>query len=359
MNANRPLNVIRCLAVCVLSIVLLPLCAASQEVETTIEHEAGFYYTIEKGDTLWDLSDQFFDLPWLWPELWRENRQIPNPHRIYPGERIRLYQQEGRDALRLTPPEAKTGEAENAAAAATAPAVEAAPEPVYYLYPAIDAVGFITKDPPAPLGTIFNVEGGQQLVDQGTVVYLRYPPGDTHQLLQGGRYTIYRRLQPTTDRRRNKQLGTQYYVVGILEITALKTEFAVAQILRSFRAVNLDDFILPYRQRSPKIPIVPSVQGLEGEIVVSEEHREIMGDFTVAFIDKGTRDQVQPGQFYSIFKQSQEPIIPKTKNRVALPPVDYGHLIVLHAEQETATVLITQSDHHIEPGARIRTPINE
>jgi hypothetical protein len=76
----------------------------AQENERTLTHEAGFYYTIQRGDTLWDLSDQFFDSPWIWPELWNKNRQIPNPHWIYPGERIRLYQGEGTDKLSLTPP---------------------------------------------------------------------------------------------------------------------------------------------------------------------------------------------------------------------------------------------------------------
>ena len=48
--------------------------------EQEIQHESGIYYTIQKGDTLWDLSERFFDSPALWPGLWQENHQIPNPH---------------------------------------------------------------------------------------------------------------------------------------------------------------------------------------------------------------------------------------------------------------------------------------
>ena len=69
----------------------IPLSTAAAEGDKTVEYETGFYYTVQKGDTLWDLSQKFSDTPWQWPELWKENQEISNPHRIYPGERIRLY----------------------------------------------------------------------------------------------------------------------------------------------------------------------------------------------------------------------------------------------------------------------------
>ena len=63
--------------------------------EESINYETGFYYTVQEGDTLWDLSQKFSDTPWQWPEIWKENSQIANPHRIYPGQRIRLYRRLG------------------------------------------------------------------------------------------------------------------------------------------------------------------------------------------------------------------------------------------------------------------------
>ena len=54
--------------------------------EQEVPHESGIYYTIQKGDTLWDLSERFFDSPALWPGLWKGNHQIPNPHWIYPTD---------------------------------------------------------------------------------------------------------------------------------------------------------------------------------------------------------------------------------------------------------------------------------
>ena len=81
----------------IILIVLLavPLSPAAAETPPNVNYETGFYYTVQEGDTLWELSRKFSDTPWQWPEMWKENDQIANPHRIYPGERIRLYRRRG------------------------------------------------------------------------------------------------------------------------------------------------------------------------------------------------------------------------------------------------------------------------
>lgn len=48
-------------------------------------------YTLEKGDTLWDVSDTFFGDPEFWPKIWALNKQgIFNPHEITPGDQIQF-----------------------------------------------------------------------------------------------------------------------------------------------------------------------------------------------------------------------------------------------------------------------------
>src|SRR5687767_8266877 len=44
------------------------------------------YYIIVRGDTLWDLAGKYLGNPYLWPQIWDENRYITDAHWIYPGD---------------------------------------------------------------------------------------------------------------------------------------------------------------------------------------------------------------------------------------------------------------------------------
>ena len=43
-------------------------------------------YIIQKDDTLWDLAEEWLGDPFLWPQIWDENRYILDSHWIYPGD---------------------------------------------------------------------------------------------------------------------------------------------------------------------------------------------------------------------------------------------------------------------------------
>jgi hypothetical protein len=356
---NRRINSTALITVFLLLPLLFLEPSRAADTIDVVESETGFYYTIQKGDTLWDLSNHFNNSPWLWPELWEGNDQITNPHWIFPGERIRLYRKSGSQAIGHTEVAQPVAVVQPEPVTPVKPAEGKKASAPFFVYPAIDRVGFIRKPPVAPSGTIFEVQGRKVLISEGDMVYIR-PEGDDAQavLIPGSRHTVFRQMKPTDDRDSTETIGTQHYILGIVEVTKKEPDMVIARVLKSFRPIRVDDMLMPYRQRSSNIELKPSIPGIDGQIIISEDHLDLTGDYTLAFIDKGRADNIQVGQQYSIYSKQKTVLEKNVISSKSLPPVDFGTFLVLHTEQTTATVIITSAQNVIFPGERFRTPVN-
>ena len=290
---------------CVLTVVFFALSAgfAAEQNPSETQYKTGFYYTIQKGDTLWGLSERFADSPWIWPDLWRENGQIANPHWIYPGQRIRLYRRDwsGKTVTPEFEPKASSP--------------QAAP---YYWYASMDKIGFIRREAVVPSGAIFKNRENKSMISAGDQVFIHKNEGSDFS--PGNRFTVYRTLQPTQGKRTIPKAGVQHYFTGIVEITRNEPKYAVGEVLQSFRSIGRNDLLMPYTPRDAKIPLKDATASLRGAIIVSEEHQEIIGDDTVVFIDKGEKDGVMPGQTYNVFYQAIGRPNPRDREEILLPP---------------------------------------
>lgn len=61
-----------------------------QDPERKAETVAYKEHTVVTGDTLWDISSKEIADPFLWPKIWKENPEIKNPDRIYPGQKVKI-----------------------------------------------------------------------------------------------------------------------------------------------------------------------------------------------------------------------------------------------------------------------------
>lgn len=319
----------------------LPLYSA--EPEESVDVESGLYYTIQKGDTLWDLSRKFMDTPWQWPEMWKENDQIPNPHWIYPGERIRLYRQHD-----LTLPD--MGEE-------PMPEVKAPVRPApYYIFSRIDMVGFIRKEPVTPVGEVFKTMEGRTIVSVGDEIYVR--PAEAGARMPHGRFYVYKTFDPIRTSTWSEPIGTQHMLTGIVEVIENQPEYARCRIIRSFRAIETGQKLMPYERRSAKIPLQPGPTGLSAAILSAEEGSSVFGDNTIAFMNKGEKDGVSPGQVFEVLFKQSEKIRKKDKEATTLSPLPVGKVLVLLTQPGFATVLVTGAENELLPGATVRAPLH-
>lgn len=365
MSCQNFIRVSLCLFVGIALLYAAPTAAAAEEAPKEIPHESGMYYTIQKGDTLWDLSKRFFDSPEQWPDLWKQNNEIPNPHWIYPGERIRLFRQEGIEKIKepektLPPEKPKKVEL---------PKAPPPQEPPYYYYAPIEHVGFIRKEPVKPSGTIFRTQDDKTMLSQGDVVYVR--PAKHTILYEGATYTVYRTIKGMRGKKYSELLdvhGTQHFFAGVVEIIKPDADYYVARVIRSYRDIRIDDLLMPYQPRSAKIILKESKQGVLGQILTNEDRDRMFGDNMVAFIDKGKKDGIEVGQTYSVFYEDQHGLKFSAQGGLAKSPavretlqtpVDFAKILVLLTEETTSTVLVTYSEKDLYPTAKIRTPVQK
>ncbi len=343
MNFKIPSRIKMWLSIFLFVFLLMPFALVAADGQNVVNHETGFYYTVQKGDTLWDLSRKFSDSAWLWPEMWRENDQIANPHRIFPGERIRLYRRTGSQAT------GKPGTGKKPPV--PPPTLE---DLIHYNYTAVDRVGFVRREPITSHGAIFKVLESKEMINSEDVVYIR--PEGNGRLVPGQRFTVFRTLPPLRDIHTGAYIGIQHVLTGVVEINQVQPAYAIASVIESYRPIHLEDQLMPYFRRLPDVVIKSSPKDLEGKVVRAEDHNRLIGDHMIVFIDKGKKDGVQRGQFYNVYYRVAERIHPKSRERTLLLPVEFAELLVLHTEDTTATVIVTSADREFEPGSKIRSP---
>jgi hypothetical protein len=105
---------------------------------------------------------------------------------------------------------------------------------------------------------------------------------------------------------------------------------------------------------------------LSGYILDSREGYQLSGENDIVYIDIGSTDQVEVGDRFDVIAGSHEE---KLVRRSLVPIVDeildkddrqlmdrkIGQILVISAEQETATAIITDSEEPVLPGHRIHS----
>jgi len=306
--------------------------------------EEPIIYTVKKGDTLWAISERFIKDPYYWPNLWSHNPAIRNPHLIYPGQKLRIY--DGRIEII---PVAETAEAPEETAAATGGDVAAAPaagEVVKLVDTYGGARSFISSEDVASLGTLVDTTENRVLMYEGDTAFLEMQdlaavsPGQRLALLEIGEKVTH----PVT----GELVGYQVHHMGFADVTATTPSVAVAVIRDSIREIQRGTRVRPYVALPAAIPRQASSLDLQGYIVAADEGKLALSQLDVIHIDRGAADGLEVGNELEIFRQrtftkSARPLKQlDANNTLALPDVPLGRAIVIETGEHTAAALIEE-----------------
>lgn len=315
--------------------------------------EGAVLHIIVPGETLWGLADLTYNNPYLWPQLWNENRYITDSHWIYPGDPLLVparpvvvtdagagavppeivpQGQEGAPSTSLAPltgPEdAQDQPIQQPLAAETESAGSAAPSsgasapggptaaasqmagPRLVYDSEVRCTGFIAED--SKRGDLFIAEAEEQKfqrLTEGSLVYLSHGKDDPR-MQPGAEFSIVERegkvLHPVSE----KSEGYYYNRRGGVKILRVLPDTAVATITYACDEIRVGNELQVYE--APNIPerAVPRFDRLRldrngkatGVVIHTKDTTDDVGAGHMVDIDLGQEDGIAPGDFLTAFE---------------------------------------------------------
>ncbi len=330
-----------------------------------IRSDAPTNYVVKKGDTLWDISSLFLEQPWLWPELWRNNTQIENPHLIYPGDMLRLRWENGvpvidvvrdvdKSSLVMTPD--KT--------------TRVKPEPIDVLpweliSPYIGDDQIMLPETYASLPSVYSDRTGTpRFVEKDYILSGKLMNGEED-------YDIVRRQRVVTDSSGNS-IGFQVDKIADakLRLSTVNDNKVIEVTSSELEARKGDKLALHYQVDKSDIEL-KAANGLRGELVQNINGNALSGKLDVVIINLGA-DNVAPGTVFGIYEkgvdvevfeqhdnaQSRSSLFELTSipTIIEQPAYKVGELVVVRAFDKGSYALVTQSNTHLKGGEIIGSP---
>ena len=324
-------------------------------------------YIVEKGDTLWGISNMYLDKPWQWPELWRTNIHITNPHLIYPGDELRLVKNEkGETVLEVTRESAKLE-------------IKLSPE-------GAKSVKGRNAIPALPWSVIKPYIENEMIMTQQ--VYDRYPYilGDqegavryaTDNLVLGKaarrskeNLSIVRKQNELFDMDGNF-IGLQVrHLANAKLVDADLDNQALIKILEAKLEVKRGDKIIPAVTTEPDEVLLVAAQDQTGYIIDDLEQHNLLGKYNVVVLDLGS-DQVSAGMIMGIYSQGPRIVDGKQPkyegesdmirsafnqgDEISQPALKVGEVVVFRAFDTASYALITKSAKVIKRGMIVAKP---
>jgi LysM repeat protein len=370
------------------------LATPSPEVETSPDGETQVY-TVQKGDTLWDLSQKFLASPWYWPKIWSLNSYIENPHWIYPGNKIKVTQGKGgapaqvevQDGMPRTAdgagsaddstPVPKSDEVPDFAVLSSGPKETEAsrrsvsvagrlsfvPPPVL----SVRASGLVTPDELKHAGLIdASFEEKQMLAtyDQAYIRFTTEVPANV-----GEKLLIFRPDEGLTinDPVTHRKLADRTITVGEVTVLAVNGKSATVQVGKVWDEIERGDRVRPWADQNRRIAPRPNKTALEG-LIISGVNPTLttFGEANEVFINKGSADGVEEGNTFMVVRKGDGlgttgagfasytgGTAGASAKKVNLPDEVVGLLIVVDVKDRISTAVVVKSIRELEAGERV------
>jgi LysM domain-containing protein len=317
-------------------------------------------YVVKRGDTLWGIAKVFLRDPWYWPEIWQVNPKIQNPHRIYPGDTLRLVFVDGQPQILL----------QRGDTARVEPRVRSEPlEAAITSIPYATVAAFMSK--PSVLDReqikhapyLLATRDLHVVMSEGDTLYAR---GFSNPAELGSHYNVVRVGNPLIDPDDNRILGYDGIFTGSGHVTRQgdPTTLIMTESTRESRA---GDKLIAGGVDVP-LDFIPSAPRMKtnGRIIAVADGVSIIGQYEVVVVNRGARDGLAPGNVLGVFDTG--PIVRDTDKKgffnldtlgakkVALPSERTGTFMVFKTFDNISYGLIMEATNLIRVGDKVQNP---
>lgn len=324
-------------------------------------------HIVERGDTLWDLANRYYNNPFLWPQIWDANKYIPNAHWIYPGDPIVIpplspvseEQIAGTPTEQVGPGGEVTGEEQGGPGTPSLAAPEAKRYPIA-LDTDLYCSGFIVKDTGAWKLSILGSEEGIQKVALTLfdVVYINQ--GEAEGISPGDEFTVLHPIRSIEHPITLAPLGEYIIQTGRIKVVATQEHTATAQITFSCDATSIGDYLVPFEPKEvPLLSDLPPVDrfsqegpNTKGYIVFTKDDVQSVGQESEVQVDLGAKDGVAPGTRLIVYRSDRK-TYDSAGLRHDLPRKVLGEIVIFNVQDTTSTGRIIQMYDFAAPGDKV------
>ena len=344
----------RLIGSCTLVVLVMFNGAAAQTDEPlTLNPDVPLTYTVQPGDTLWDISALFLRDPWRWETLWAGNPQVDNPHLIYPGDTLRLVWESGQPRLvRVEQGDIKLS-----------PSMRASP-----LDLAIPAISrqhiepFLRQHQVVEVATLDRVpyvvsgDAGRLISGVGDTVYGK---GQWDEALS---YRLVRRVEKLKDPVNGEGLGIFVSDVGealLQEDPADGDTVAPMTITEMREEVRIGDRLLPVTEADVEPfyqPQAPSEIITDAYMIAVAGGVTQIGVLDIVVINRGARESLQVGDVLTIDHSGEQVKDPVTGKQVRLPDTRAGVLMVFSVYDRASFGLVLEATKPLSVGDKLSNP---
>ncbi|MGA1823250.1 MAG: LysM peptidoglycan-binding domain-containing protein [bacterium] len=307
-------------------------------------------YIVRKGDTLWDISKKFFLDPFDWPELWKLNSLVEDPHWIYPGQPIILPKPKKKEAkpapFVFKPPKIETPVEEVKIKKEEELLVIKGEQPLTDTS-TMDSCGYILsknvykkRRKSENWGKVIGSKSNKMNLSSFDIIYLNQ--GIKDNIYKDQIFTIFRTEKKVDHIHTHKHMGYLIKILGLATIVDVNKSTSIAMITKCFSEIHNDDQFMPYEKMPSPFRLTPTEKNIEGCIIESRDSKMYMSIYDIVYLDIGSADNIKPGNYFYTFT-TQSLFDRKTAKK---PDVIYnktGKISILRTEEHTSTALITQS----------------